>query len=89
MKLMQEQKKNFKIDYDVIKRHEKRVRDLSEKRRQEEEMKLRAESKINQKVTVILDSFKKKFVYQDEDYLRKLSRFEMIKRQRTFASQVD
>ncbi len=86
---MQEQKKNFKIDYDVIKRHEKRVRDLSEKRRQEEEMKLRAESKINQKVTVILDSFKKKFVYQDEDYLRKLSRFEMIKRQRTFASQVD
>lgn len=88
MKQMREEKKNHKIDFDSIREHEQMMREQSEKRRQEEEIRMRKEAKINIKITNILESFKDKFMPVDSTDLKKSLRIKMIRKQHDFAEQV-
>jgi hypothetical protein len=85
---MRETKKNHKIDFDLIREHEHRMRELSETRRHEEEMRMKEEAKVNVRIVNILERFKEKFKPADPESLKKSLKIEMLKKQHDFAEQV-
>ena len=85
---MKETKKNHKINFDSMREHEQRMREISEQRRRDEQARMREEAKVNLKITGILESFKEKFQPTNYDAIRKSLKIEMIHRQHNFAEQV-